>query len=174
VNFEINSVLPSLLLVFVEKVLTCLFTPPPLGNFHQPGTQRRPSDLDLTISASPRQSLISTIRSKVDSPDSIPRRVAICSNLRRSSRDGRRKQPLPHWPHQHGGAGPARRSHGRRDTQLDHPSSKSKLNRCNADLGAWRNRKLSITEGWVAERSCPRHQAGSRWTRDLIKKLSSV
>jgi hypothetical protein len=34
VNFEINSVLPSLLLVFVEKVLTCLFTPPPLGNFH--------------------------------------------------------------------------------------------------------------------------------------------
>jgi hypothetical protein len=34
VNFEINSVLPSLLLVFVEKVLTCLFTPP-LGNFHQ-------------------------------------------------------------------------------------------------------------------------------------------
>jgi hypothetical protein len=34
VNFEINSVLPSLLLVFVEKVLTCLFTPP-LGNFHK-------------------------------------------------------------------------------------------------------------------------------------------
>jgi hypothetical protein len=33
VNFEINSVLPSLLLVFVEKVLTCLFTPL-LGNFH--------------------------------------------------------------------------------------------------------------------------------------------
>jgi hypothetical protein len=33
VNFEINSVLPSLLLVFVEKVLSCLFTPP-LGNFH--------------------------------------------------------------------------------------------------------------------------------------------
>jgi hypothetical protein len=33
VNFEINSVLPSLLLVFVEKVLTYLFTPP-LGNFH--------------------------------------------------------------------------------------------------------------------------------------------
>jgi hypothetical protein len=32
VNFEINSVLPSLCLVFVEKVLTCLFTPP-LGNF---------------------------------------------------------------------------------------------------------------------------------------------
>ena len=32
VNLEINSVLPSLLLVFVEKVLTCLFTPP-LGNF---------------------------------------------------------------------------------------------------------------------------------------------
>jgi hypothetical protein len=32
VNFEINSVLPSLLLVFVEKVLTCLFTSP-LGNF---------------------------------------------------------------------------------------------------------------------------------------------
>jgi hypothetical protein len=29
VNFEINSVLPSLLLVFVENVLTCLFTPPP-------------------------------------------------------------------------------------------------------------------------------------------------
>jgi hypothetical protein len=29
VNFEINSVLPSLLLVFVGKVLTCLFTPPP-------------------------------------------------------------------------------------------------------------------------------------------------
>jgi hypothetical protein len=28
VNFEINSVLPSLLLVFVEKVLACLFTPP--------------------------------------------------------------------------------------------------------------------------------------------------
>ena len=28
VNFETNSVLPSLLLVFVEKVLTCLFTPP--------------------------------------------------------------------------------------------------------------------------------------------------
>jgi hypothetical protein len=28
VNFEINSVLPSLLLVFVEKVLTYLFTPP--------------------------------------------------------------------------------------------------------------------------------------------------
>jgi hypothetical protein len=28
VNFEINSVLPSLLLVFVQKVLTCLFTPP--------------------------------------------------------------------------------------------------------------------------------------------------
>jgi hypothetical protein len=27
VNFEINSVLPSLLLVLVEKVLTCLFTP---------------------------------------------------------------------------------------------------------------------------------------------------
>jgi hypothetical protein len=27
VNFEINLVLPSLLLVFVEKVLTCLFTP---------------------------------------------------------------------------------------------------------------------------------------------------
>jgi hypothetical protein len=27
VNFEINSVLPSLFLVFVEKVLTCLFTP---------------------------------------------------------------------------------------------------------------------------------------------------
>jgi hypothetical protein len=35
VNFEINSVLPSLLLVFVEKVLTCLFTPP-LGNFQCP------------------------------------------------------------------------------------------------------------------------------------------
>jgi hypothetical protein len=34
VNFEINSVLPSLLLVFVEKVLTCLFTPP-LGNFQE-------------------------------------------------------------------------------------------------------------------------------------------
>jgi hypothetical protein len=34
VNFRINSVLPSLLLVFVEKVLTCLFTPP-LGNFHK-------------------------------------------------------------------------------------------------------------------------------------------
>jgi hypothetical protein len=33
VNFEINSVLPSLLLDFVEEVLTCLFTPP-LGNFH--------------------------------------------------------------------------------------------------------------------------------------------
>jgi hypothetical protein len=33
VNFEINSILPSLLLVFVEKDLTCLFTPP-LGNFH--------------------------------------------------------------------------------------------------------------------------------------------
>jgi hypothetical protein len=32
VNFEINSVLPSSLLVFVEKVLTCLFTPS-LGNF---------------------------------------------------------------------------------------------------------------------------------------------
>jgi hypothetical protein len=32
VNFKINSVLPSLLLIFVEKVLTCLFTPP-LGNF---------------------------------------------------------------------------------------------------------------------------------------------
>jgi hypothetical protein len=32
VNFEINSVLPSLLLDFVEEVLTCLFTPP-LGNF---------------------------------------------------------------------------------------------------------------------------------------------
>jgi hypothetical protein len=32
VNFEINSVLPSFLLVFVEKVLTCLFTLP-LGNF---------------------------------------------------------------------------------------------------------------------------------------------
>jgi hypothetical protein len=32
VNFEINLVLPSLLLVFVKKVLTCLFTPP-LGNF---------------------------------------------------------------------------------------------------------------------------------------------
>jgi hypothetical protein len=43
----------------------------------------------------------------------------------------------------------------------DHPTSKTKLNRCNADLGAWRNRKLSITEGWVAERSYPRHQAGS-------------
>jgi hypothetical protein len=28
VNFKINSVLPSLLLVFVEKVLTCLFSPP--------------------------------------------------------------------------------------------------------------------------------------------------
>jgi hypothetical protein len=27
VNFEISLVLPSLLLVFVEKVLTCLFTP---------------------------------------------------------------------------------------------------------------------------------------------------
>jgi hypothetical protein len=39
VNFEINSVLPSLLLVFVEKVLTCLFTPP-LGNFQG----RWPSD----------------------------------------------------------------------------------------------------------------------------------
>jgi hypothetical protein len=35
VNFEINSVLPSLLLVFLEKVLTCLFTPP-LGNFQIP------------------------------------------------------------------------------------------------------------------------------------------
>jgi hypothetical protein len=34
VNFEINSVLPTLLLVFVEKVLTCLFTPP-LGNFQR-------------------------------------------------------------------------------------------------------------------------------------------
>jgi hypothetical protein len=44
VNFEINSVLPSLLLVFVEKVLTCLFTPPsrqlsPSG----PGAARRAS-----------------------------------------------------------------------------------------------------------------------------------
>jgi hypothetical protein len=39
VNFEINSVLPSLLLVFVEKVLTCLFTPP-LGNFHQRSRQK--------------------------------------------------------------------------------------------------------------------------------------
>jgi hypothetical protein len=41
VNFEINSVLPSLFLVFVEKVLTCLFTPP-LGNFHVPsgGSER--------------------------------------------------------------------------------------------------------------------------------------
>jgi hypothetical protein len=38
VNFEINSVLPSLLLVLVEKVLTCLFTPP-LGNFHLLGKQ---------------------------------------------------------------------------------------------------------------------------------------
>jgi hypothetical protein len=28
VNFEINSVLTSLLLVFVEKILACLFTPP--------------------------------------------------------------------------------------------------------------------------------------------------
>jgi hypothetical protein len=34
VNFDINLVLPSFLLYFVEKVLTCLFTPPPLGNFH--------------------------------------------------------------------------------------------------------------------------------------------
>jgi hypothetical protein len=38
VNFEINSVLPSLLLIFVEKVLTCLFTPP-LGNFQSSSTQ---------------------------------------------------------------------------------------------------------------------------------------
>jgi hypothetical protein len=38
VNFEINLVLPSLLLVFVEKFLTCLFTPP-LGNF-QKGTKK--------------------------------------------------------------------------------------------------------------------------------------
>jgi hypothetical protein len=30
----VELVLPSLLLVFVEKVLTCLFTPPPLVNFH--------------------------------------------------------------------------------------------------------------------------------------------
>jgi hypothetical protein len=30
------------------------------------------------------------------------------------------------------------------------------------NLGAWRNRELGVTEGWVAERSCPRHQAGSR------------
>jgi hypothetical protein len=29
VNFDINLVLPSFLLYFVEKVLTCLFTPPP-------------------------------------------------------------------------------------------------------------------------------------------------
>jgi hypothetical protein len=35
VKFEINSVLPSLLLVFVEKVLSCLFTTP-LGNFQWP------------------------------------------------------------------------------------------------------------------------------------------
>jgi hypothetical protein len=51
VNFEINSVLPSLLLVFVEKVLTCLFTPPsrqlspwPEGNQSLPnGVQTAPS-----------------------------------------------------------------------------------------------------------------------------------
>jgi hypothetical protein len=40
VNFKINSVLPSLLLVFVEKVLTCLFTPP-LGNFQMARHERR-------------------------------------------------------------------------------------------------------------------------------------
>jgi hypothetical protein len=39
VNFEINSVLPSLLLVFVEIFLTCLFTPP-LGNFQIQCTRR--------------------------------------------------------------------------------------------------------------------------------------
>jgi hypothetical protein len=44
VNFEINSVLPSLLIVFVEKVLTCLFTPP-LGNFHIAATAHRQSPL---------------------------------------------------------------------------------------------------------------------------------
>jgi hypothetical protein len=41
VNFEINSVLPCLLLVFVEKVLTCLFTPP-LGNFQYLTTSFNP------------------------------------------------------------------------------------------------------------------------------------
>jgi hypothetical protein len=43
VNFEINSILPSLLLVFVEKVLTCLFTPP-LGNFQPRYETRNPSN----------------------------------------------------------------------------------------------------------------------------------
>jgi hypothetical protein len=39
VNFEINSVFSSLLLVFVEKVLTCLFIPP-LGNFQSATSTR--------------------------------------------------------------------------------------------------------------------------------------
>jgi hypothetical protein len=43
VNFEINSVLPSLLLVFVEEVSTCLFTPP-LGNFQTPTARDRLGD----------------------------------------------------------------------------------------------------------------------------------
>jgi hypothetical protein len=47
VNFEINSVLPSLLLVFVEKVLTCLFTPP-LGNFQKYSYIGYPCIKDIT------------------------------------------------------------------------------------------------------------------------------
>jgi hypothetical protein len=45
VNFEINSVLPSLLLVFVEKVLTCLFTPPSRQLSAAPVCRRRPTSI---------------------------------------------------------------------------------------------------------------------------------
>jgi hypothetical protein len=42
VNFEINSVLPGLLLVFVEKVLTCLFTPSRQLSLGLPGAVQSP------------------------------------------------------------------------------------------------------------------------------------
>jgi hypothetical protein len=79
-----------------------------------------------------------------------------------------------HLPHQstHTAARPAHGGSPSAHGHLpDHPSSKTKLNRCNANLGAWRNRELSITEGWVAERRCPRHQAGSRRRQSDDEKL---
>jgi hypothetical protein len=78
VNFEINSVLPSLLLVFVEKVLTCLFTPP-LGNFHSGAPLEIPEGgkFELESSGAP-----DTVRCTPDSPvppDQRCLRLSLCS-----------------------------------------------------------------------------------------------
>jgi hypothetical protein len=109
----------------------------------RPITDRRPK-LDHTLTAGTtigsrsddqnlmRSKLFSTSRSMIYDTYSMDERVCADlilsipqrsddrdqstarSNLHRSTRDGRRTHHLPHWPHQHDGTKPARRSHGRR------------------------------------------------------------